>query len=104
MPRYTLTGDLTKDDIADETTELLVRNYSRSSLVVPSSVTILYCFNNQLTELILPSSLTELRLNCSGNIYPREILLIRGKVSLIRKRMAVRKMRKNSFIDAKKMS
>ena len=127
MMEYTLTGDLTEDNITDGIIELFVREYWRSSLIVPLSVTKLLCFNNQLTELIVPPSvtlldcsdnqltelivppsvtylncfnnqLTELivppsvtRLFCSGNIYPKDILLIRGKLSPIRKRIAVRK-------------
>ena len=127
MTKYTLTGDLTEDDIPKGTMVLTVLNYSRTSLVVPSSVTEVFCSNNQLTELILPplvieldcsnnqltelilppsvteldfdnNQLTELilaasleRLYCKNNIYPEEILLIRGKLSPIRKRIAVRK-------------
>ena len=165
MTSFCLTGHLTQYDIPDGTSELRVYNYSGTSLIVPPSVTMLFCitnrhltelivppsvntlccFDNQLTELIVPSSVTSLNcsgnqltklivppfvidldcsdnqlkelivppsvtflncsdnqlteliapsvtfLNCFNNTFSKEILLIRGKVSAIRKRIAVRK-------------
>ena len=97
MMSYTLTGDETEIPIG--TTHLTVHNYSGTSLIVPAGVIHLDCSYNQLTELIVPEGVT--RLYCHNNIYPKDILLIRGKLSHIRKNIAVRKaisrMRKPVF-------
>ena len=69
MTIYTLIGHLTEDDIPDGTTELRVYNYSRTSLIIPPSLTKLYCDYNMLTVLVLPPSLT--KLNCSNNHLTR---------------------------------
>ena len=72
MVRYTLTGDLTEDNIPKGTISLRVYNYSRTSLIVPPSVIRLDCDNNQLTELIIPPSVT--KLHCSRNQLTELIL------------------------------
>ena len=60
-----------------------------TELIVPSTVTWLNCSYNQLTELIIPPTVTTLY--WSGNQLTKRLLLIRGKLSPIRKRIAVRK-------------
>ena len=101
---------LTELIVPPSVTDLYCGNNHLTELIVPPSVTELDCSNNQLTELIVSPSVT--RLDCSHNqltelivtasvsvptcpapetIYPEEILLIRGNISPIRKRIAVRK-------------
>ena len=81
-------NELTELIVPPSVTKMYCGNNQLTELIVPPSVTTLYCDNNQLTELIVPS-LT--KVYCENNIYPEEILLIRGRLSHIRKRIAVRK-------------